>query len=236
MNITPDYQKYLTEGSAAAAPICIGYAAIGMAFGVLAQKSGFTPFEIGFMSVVVFAGSAQFIAISMLSGGASAFSVVFTTFAVNLRHFLMSSALSLYVKNRSFPKLSLFAYGVTDESFGVNMARFREGGWGFGQSLVVHHVANLAWIASTIAGGIFGQMIPEGAFGVDYALIAMFIALLVFQFTDRIAVYTALIGGALGVVFAIFIPGNFYIILGSVCAAGLGLFIPEKMEKKNASV
>ncbi len=53
------------SGIAAAWPICLGYAPIGLAFGVLAQKAGLTPLEIGLMSVIVFAGSSQFIAVSM---------------------------------------------------------------------------------------------------------------------------------------------------------------------------
>jgi predicted branched-subunit amino acid permease len=61
----------IRDGVAAAWPICLGYAPIGLAFGVLAQKAGLTPAEIGLMSLLVFAGSAQFIAVSMLSGGAS---------------------------------------------------------------------------------------------------------------------------------------------------------------------
>ena len=81
------------EGLNAGWPICLGYVPIGMAFGVLAQKAGLTPLQIGLMSIMVFAGSAQFIAVSMLTGGASVPAIITTTFVVNLRHVLMSSAL-----------------------------------------------------------------------------------------------------------------------------------------------
>ena len=76
-------------------PICLGYIPIGLAFGILAQQAGLTPIQIGIMSLVVFAGSSQFIAISMLSSGANLPSIVATTFMVNLRHLLMSSAVSI---------------------------------------------------------------------------------------------------------------------------------------------
>ena len=62
----------LKEGLNAGWPICLGYLPIGMAFGVLAQKAGLTPVQIGMMSILVFAGSSQFIAVSMLAAGASA--------------------------------------------------------------------------------------------------------------------------------------------------------------------
>ena len=123
------------QGAAAAWPICLGYMPIGLAFGVLAQKAGLLPLEIGLMSVIVFAGSSQFIAVSMLAAGASIFSIVATTFMVNLRHFLMSSALAVYMKNADRKKLSFFAYGVTDESFAVNLSKFRDSAWDLDSAL-----------------------------------------------------------------------------------------------------
>jgi 4-azaleucine resistance transporter AzlC len=102
--INPTFSK----GVVAAWPICLGYAPIGLAFGVLAEKAGLSPLEIGLMSVIVFAGSSQFIAVSMLAAGASALSIVATAFVVNLRHFLMSSALAVYLKNSDRKKLTFF--------------------------------------------------------------------------------------------------------------------------------
>ena len=70
------------QGLKAGWPICLGYLPIGLAFGVLAQKAGLGPFEIGLMSLLVFAGSSQFIAVSMISSGSSILSIVMTTFIV----------------------------------------------------------------------------------------------------------------------------------------------------------
>ncbi|MDM8551673.1 AzlC family ABC transporter permease [Desulfobacterales bacterium HSG2] len=215
----------LTQGVTAGWPICLGYLPIGLAFGVLAQKAGLTPFEIGLMSVFVFAGSSQFIAVSMLSAGATVASVIITTFTVNLRHFLMSSSLSVFLGREKRTKLSLFAYGVTDESFAVNFIKFKEGDWDLDRSLVVNHIANFTWITSTVVGGYSGQFIPERAFGIDYALIAMFICLLIFQLRGREYVITAIIAGILAVILSLIIPGNSYIIIASVLAATAGVFI-----------
>ena len=163
------------KGLSAGWPICLGYLPIGMAFGVLAQKAGLTPLQIALMSIMVFAGSAQFIAVAMLTGGASAPAIITTTFVVNLRHVLMSSALAVYLRAAHRGLLALYAYGVTDESFAVNLPRFNAGNWSLSRALVVNHAANLTWFISTVAGGIGGRFIPEGALGIDYALIAMFI-------------------------------------------------------------
>jgi len=227
-NSTKDNQHFrgaIFQGLVAGWPICLGYIPIGLAFGVLAQKAGLNPLEIALMSVFVFAGSAQFIAVSMLSGGATAASIIVTTFAVNLRHLLMSSSLSVFVSDATRKKISLFAYGVTDESFAVNHARFSCNNWDLNRALVVNHSANIAWVASTIIGGCSGRFIPAGAFGIDYALIAMFICLLIFQLKGSIYVITAVIAGGLAVTLSLVIPGSSYIVLASILAATLGSVI-----------
>jgi 4-azaleucine resistance transporter AzlC len=213
----------LKKGFLEAWPICLGYIPIGMAFGVLAQKAGLTPLEIGLMSVIVFAGSSQFIAVSMISSGASIAAIILTTFAVNLRHLLMSSSLSVFLKRASRLKLTVFAYGVTDESFAVNYVKFKQGGWDHNSALVVNHLPNMTWIAFTTLGGYGGRFIPEGAFGIDYALIAMFICLLSFQLRAWKYVFTAIVAGISAVVLALIIPGNWYIVLASVIAATMGI-------------
>jgi 4-azaleucine resistance transporter AzlC len=215
----------LRDGLDAGWPICLGYLPIGMAFGVLAQKAGLTPVQIGMMSVLVFAGSAQFIAVSMLSAGASAAAIITTTFVVNLRHVLMSSALAVYLKAAHRGLLALYAYGVTDESFAVNLPRFNDSDWSLGRALVVNHAANLTWFVSTVAGGIGGRFIPDGALGIDYALIAMFICLLIYQIRKRIHLLTAVIAGITAVVLALLIPGNTYIVIASMTAATAGVII-----------
>jgi 4-azaleucine resistance transporter AzlC len=216
------------EGLKAGWPICLGYFPIGLAFGVLAQKAGLHPVEIGLMSLLVFAGSSQFVAVSMLSGGASVLSIVLTTFVINLRHLLMSSSLALYLRSVNKRWTALFAYGVTDESFAVNLTRFRDSNWDWRQALVLNQTANVAWIASSIVGAYSGQFIPAGAFGIDYALIAMFLCLLVFQLRGRLYALTAIVAGVLAVFLALLLPGNSYIVLASVLAALIGVVCRRK--------
>ena len=223
----------LKEGLNAGWPICLGYLPIGMAFGVLAQKAGLTPLQIGLMSIMVFAGSAQFIAVAMLASGASAPAIITTTFVVNLRHVLMSSALAVYLRAAHRGLLALYAYGVTDESFAVNMPRFNDRTWSLNRALVVNHAANLTWFVSTVAGGIGGRFIPEGALGIDYALIAMFICLLIYQIRKLIPLLTAGIAGLTAVILAMIIPGNTYIVIASIVAATVGVIIQQKVMRRS---
>jgi 4-azaleucine resistance transporter AzlC len=223
-----DKASILREGIRAAWPICLGYVPIGLAFGVLAQKAGLSPLAIGLMSALVFAGSAQFIAVAMLGAGAGIAAIIATTFTVNLRHLLMSSALSVYLKGLHRRWLALFAYGITDESFALNLVRFREGGWDWRRALTVNHVTNAFWVASTVIGGLGGAFIPAHAFGIDYALMGMFLCLLVYQLRGRLYVLTGLIAGAAAVVLSVLIPGNSYIVVASVIAATAGLLIRRR--------
>jgi len=218
-------QSAILPGAKAAWPICLGYIPIGLAFGVLAQKAGMTGFQIALMSSMVFAGSSQFIAVSMLANGSAALAVIITAFFVNLRHLLMSSSLAVLLQNQHRGKLSIFSYGVTDESFAINYTRLLSGDWDLNRALVLNHTANACWILSTIAGGFFGHLIPAHSLGIDYALIAMFICLLVFQLTSRLIVLTAIIAGMLSVALDLWIPGNSYIVLASVMAATIGIGI-----------
>lgn len=225
----------LRDGIGAAWPICLGYAPIGLAFGVLAQNAGLRPWQVGLMSLVVFAGSSQFIAAAMLGAGAGAGAIVATTFVVNLRHLLMSSALAPWLGGAGRGFLALFAYGVTDESFAVNSARFRAGAWSPGRALALNQTANLTWFASTVAGAYAGQLVPPGALGIDYALHAMFLCLLVYQLRSRVHLATAVASGALATAWYLVVPGNGYVIVGSVVGASLGFALLRSLGRPGAT-
>jgi 4-azaleucine resistance transporter AzlC len=221
----------ILQGLAAALPIWVGYAAVGVPFGVLARQAGLSPIQIALMSIIVFAGSSQFIAVSMIGSGASIIPIIITTFFVNLRHLLMSSSLALHLKGTSKGILSLFAYGVTDESFAVNLTKFMHDGWDVNRALVVNHSANAVWIASTIAGGYLGEAVPEGALGIDYALTAMFIALLVIQLWNSLVIVMAILSGLLSLVFSLLLPGAWNIVLASTIAASVGISIMYSLRR-----
>lgn len=212
----------LLQGIKAAWPICVGFLPLGFAFGVLAQKAGLDLRDIALMSMLVYAGSSQFIAVAMLSSAAAPLSIILTTFIVNLRHFLMSSSLAVYLHGESKGFLSLFAYGVTDESFAINLARFRDGSWHRYQALAVNQITNLTWIGSTILGGYAGQFVLAGSYGIDYALSAMFLCLLTFQLRGRIYLLTAIISGAAAISISLVVPGNGFVIIASLLGATAG--------------
>jgi 4-azaleucine resistance transporter AzlC len=231
--MTQEQKKTFRQGATAAWPICLGYFPIGLALGVLAQQAGLPWWAVAMMSIMVFAGSAQFICVAMLASGASTPAIILTTFVVNLRHVLMSSALAVYLQgvNRKF--LALYSYGVTDESFAVNLTQFREGKWGRWQALIVNHLANFVWIIATVCGALVGQFVPQGAMGIDYALIGMFICLLVFQLQGRLYIFTGLLSAAFSIAWYLLIPGDSYIVGASMSAATVGYLLKRHYRRSS---
>ena len=206
----------------------------GLAFGVLAQQAGIHPLAVGLMSLVVFAGSSQFIAVSMLNSGTAVLSIVLTTLVVNLRHVLMSSSLSVHLRGLSRRFLLAFAFGVTDECFAVNSVRFRLGTWHPDQAMFVNFISWFAWVSSTVMGGYAGAFIPPGSMGIDYALSALFLCLLAFQLHGGIYVLTAVISGLLSLVLCFFISGNSSILVASIVAATCGFFLRRHLIRRKS--
>ena len=175
-----------------AAPIVMGYLPVGAAFGVLAYKTGLSLLNTVLMSCIVFAGSAQLIAVAMFAAGMPPLSIVATTFVVNLRHLLMTASLAPNLKSWKKWQLALFAYEVTDESFALHSVRFARGDRNRARSFMINSIAHMSWILASWGGFLTGATIPDvEPLGLDYALPAMFIALLVMQVKNGLHVFVA---------------------------------------------
>jgi 4-azaleucine resistance transporter AzlC len=190
----PSWQR----GLAQAAPIVLGYLPIGFTYGVLAGKAGLSPHSAVLMSVLVYAGASQFIAAGLFAAGTLPLTIVVTTFLVNLRHALMAASLAPHLRAWRPRTLAVFAYQLTDETFAVHSAQFVDQAPDKVQAFVVHACAQAAWVSGSWLGVLGGQFIPDPKpWGLDYALPALFLALLVFQLRSRIDVSVALFAGVL---------------------------------------
>jgi 4-azaleucine resistance transporter AzlC len=217
------WQRGLTQ----VLPIVLGYIPIGFAYGVLAQEAGLSPRNTVLMSLLVYAGASQFIATGLFAIGMSPLSIVLTTFVTNLRHLLMSASLAPHVRHWRKPLLAAFAYQVTDETFAVHAARFVSAPAlapvGKAEVFCVNLVAQAAWVFGGWLGIAGGQVIPDPRpWGLDYALSAMFIALLVLQIRDRIQVGVALLAGAAAVGLTLIGLDQWAIVLATVIGATVG--------------
>jgi len=215
-------------GIRSALPIVMGYLPIGAAYGMLARQAGLSTAEVVAMSFIVFAGSSQFIAVGMIAAGVNTWAIVFTTFLVNLRHLLMSASLSVSMRRISRPLQALLAFWITDESFAVCSATLngRQATAQFIAGLQV--TAYLAWAGGSMAGAVLGGMASGFMdLGIDYALPAMFIALLMMQMRERLSVVVAVLSAVLSLIFAIYVPGNFNVILATLLSATVGVLLSK---------
>lgn len=207
------------EGVRAAGPVMLGYLPIGFAFGVLARTTGLTVAEIALMSLLVYAGSAQFIGTAMIGAGAAAPAIISTTFLVNLRHLLMSTALVPSMRQNAPWQNSLLAYGITDETFAVNTAILQGRPASPSYIAGVHIASHSTWLLASVAGGLAGQMAANTeALGLDFALPAMFVGLLMPNFSGaerQKKVVSALVAAAVAVGVLLLSPGSGWAIIGA---------------------
>lgn len=166
------------QGVQAGVTIAIGYMPIALMFGFLAKTTGLTLAETVLMSVIVFAGASQYIALNLLSIGTGMFEIVLTTFILNIRHFLMSASLNEKAEPDALWKKALYAFGITDETFSV--AAMKEGTVNASYMFGIGLMAYGSWVVSSAIGYIVGANLPKSLQeSMSVALYAMFIGLLV---------------------------------------------------------
>lgn len=208
---------------APAFPIMMGYLPIGFAYGVLAVNAGLSVFQTVLMSIIVYAGSSQLIAASLFAQMVNPISIIATTFIVNLRHMLMSAALAPYLQTWRNGEVAAFSFELTDESFGIHSLRFEKGENQPTSSITINLMCQLAWVAGSMLGAITGNLIEDvRPFALDYALPAMFIALLILQIRNRRHVIIAVLGALLSLVLWIFGATQWNVIIATVIAAAAG--------------
>ncbi len=213
----------VARGVKLALPIVLGFVPVAFAFGVLARKAGLSEWNTVLMSILVFAGSAQLIGVGMLGAGASPLSVVLTCFVVNLRHLLMSAALAPYLGRWPRLQVALMAFELTDESFAVHVARFAGGDVSKAATFAVNATTHVSWVAGSLVGALASGLVADvRPLGLDFALPAMFAALLAFQLKARSHVLAAASGGILSVVLAAAGVTQWNVILSTVAAAAVG--------------
>lgn len=214
-----------------ALPIVLGYVPIGFAYGVLAGKSGLSQSNTLLMSLLVFAGSAQFIAVGLFAAGTGPAAIILTTFVVNLRHLLMAASLTPYLAGWNKRTLALFSFQLTDETFALHSVGASRLECCRLEALALNVTAQSSWVLGTILGMIAAGLIDDvKPYGLDYALAAMFIGLLVSQCESRARLCTAIFAGGLATILYLAGWQQLYILVATVAGATFGLGV-EKWSK-----
>lgn len=171
-------QKGITAGF----PIMLGYLPVALTYGVLAGQSGMTNLELTLMSVLVFAGAAQFLAVGMVAAGTGFVEIVTAVFVLNFRHFVMGLSFVNRLKTMALRAKIPLTLGLTDETFAVSTLYKKEAaepnGAYFYASLML--TAYASWVGGSFLGGVLGDVIPARlSESMGVALYAMFIGLLI---------------------------------------------------------
>ncbi len=220
-------KKDIYQGLHRSIPVCLGYFPIGFAFGVMAVGVDMNFMETALMSILVYAGSAQFIAVGMVGEQIAVLTIALTTFLVNLRHLLMSAALAPSLGHLTRLQQAVFAYQLTDESFALHSLDFKEEKTPpVTRIIATNMTAHLCWVTGSVAGAWTGGLLTDlETLGLDFALPAMFIFLLIIQLASLKYILVALLAVALSLFLHNFLGGHWYIIFTTLLAATAGLFL-----------
>lgn len=234
---SPTQQQDMRAGFVMTIPLWLGSVPFGMVYAVTALSAGLTPAQTLAMSLLVFAGAAQFTAAGMFAAGAAPLTIIITTLIVNARHLLLSASLVPFLRGASNPLKALLAFQLTDESYAVGMRRFLEGTGSPTYLLGSNISLYIAWQLSTIAGLLIGTQIPDpDAYGLGLVFPLTFIGLLVPLLRERVSVSVAVFAGVLAIVGALAIPGSWYILITGIVASALGAFLTRSSEPGEAGV
>lgn len=191
-------------------PVMLGYIFLGMAFGLMLHNAGFQFIWAFAISLCVYAGSLQFVMVTLLSGGAGLLYTAMMTFFINGRHIFYG--LSLVEKYRKMGKrYPYMVFSLTDETYSI-LCRTKvpevmdEKQVMFAISLLNH----CYWVLGSLAGGLAGHFITFDTRGIDFSMTALFVAIVVEQWQEKKNRMPAMTGLILSVIFlAILGPERF---------------------------
>jgi 4-azaleucine resistance transporter AzlC len=207
-------------------PMLVGAAPFGIIFGTLAVSTGLSSWATLGMSILVFAGASQFIALSLIASGAGLLVILLTTLVVNLRHMLYAASLLPQVRGLPQRWLIPMAFWLTDESYAVMQHRLQSAGqeplwrWYFLGSAVAMYST---WVLCTLAGMLLGHGLPGMAeWGLDFAMVATFVGIVVPLLRTRPMLAAALAAAAVSVLLHS-LPYKLGLMLAALAGVGAGL-------------
>jgi 4-azaleucine resistance transporter AzlC len=211
--------------------IAASAAGFGFVYGLSARQAGFSPIETIAMSLIGFAGAAQFAAVGYIAAGLAWPAIVVLTALLNARHILYSAAMGPWLRPVPFLRRAVMAHLLTDEAFALAIGHFRRLGWmdEWGYWLGAMVSTFIPWNLATLAGAVLGGQIPDPtAFGLDVVYPAAMIGLSVGLITGRRELVAATVGAAVGVVIALLTSPSVGIIAGGVSGPVVGLVVPRR--------
>lgn len=193
-------------------PILAGYGFLGLAYGILMSVNGFSPLFTLMMSVLVFGGSAQIVAVELLTSPFNPFNSFIITFALCARHIFYGISMLERYRGLGIKKLYMI-FGLVDETFSINYSAQPpadvDRGWFM---FFVTAFDHFYWIVGSTLGALFGTMITFSTEGIDFVMTSMFTVIFVEQWKKDKSHLSALYGICISLIcLVIFGPDNFII-------------------------
>jgi 4-azaleucine resistance transporter AzlC len=210
-------------------PVLVTVVVVGIPFGIVARQSGLSPAEIVAMSLFVFAGASQFAMVQLFKDGVAWPVVVATVLLINLRHLLMAAALRPFFAHVSVVRRLAAAFVLTDEAFAMAIGWFRRGRTELTYYAAFAVALYVLWNVSTVIGMLLGPSIGEPRrFGVDFAITATFIAIVVLGVRSRADALVALAAAVLAAALAYLGASVVAVVTAGALAPLLVLFIRDE--------
>jgi 4-azaleucine resistance transporter AzlC len=224
----PDHASFTRQGLLAgvrrSVPLALSDAAYGVVFGVLARQAGLSLVECVLMSALVYAGSAQFIALGMWASPVPVVSLILSTLVVNLRYLLMGATLWPWLARLSAVVRYASLFLLSDENWALSVAEY-EGGKSDPSFLVGSgFLLYSAWVSGTVVGRVAGAVVANpAAWGLDFAFTALFAALLTGRYGGKRDLLPWFVAALVAVGAAWALPGKWYILLGALAGSVVGV-------------
>ncbi|WP_333630233.1 AzlC family ABC transporter permease [Agrobacterium cavarae] len=227
----PERRQELIAGLKAASPLLVAMVPIGVVFGAIAVSKGLSPLEACLMSLLVFAGGSQFVAMDLWTHPASWGALGFAALLVNLRHILMSASIGVKMEGFKPWQRWLAMPVLTDESWAL--AEFRSMTSTLRPAFFAAAALSIyvVWNLSTLAGALLGSVMGDTTIiGLDFAFPAVFIVLLMGFWKGRQTGFVLLASATAAFVTHRYVPGAWYIAAGALAGLAVAAFAKDEAE------
>ena len=214
-------------------PVLFGYLFMGLAFGILFEKEGYNFIWAFFVSLTCYAGSMQFVLITLLTSGASAIHSAFMTLMINFRHMFYGLSLVERFKKAGKSKFYLI-HALTDETYSLHcLVKPKENMSDKKLMLYISILDHIYWITGCVLGALIGQIIPFDTTGIDFAMTALFVVIFVEQWKETKQHLPAIIGGLCAIISLLVFGADNFLPPALVATVLMLLFYRANMEKQS---
>ncbi len=207
-------------------PVMAGYLVLGSGFGILMTSKGYPFIAAVLMSVLIYAGSMQYLAVNLITIGASYISVALTTLMVNARHLFYGITMADKYKGAGKAKLYMI-FALTDETYSI-VCNTEDNPQDHKFSFYVSLFNHMYWIMGTVAGCVIGKYFVFNTMGIDFALTALFVTVFTEQWLTEKNHIPAIVGVVVSVICLIVFGSSNFLIPSMLCIIAVLTFLRHK--------